>query len=88
MDEDPIRLRVTGEECERKLSAMADRFDGEFNRPIDPPLRWEMCGRLLIRGGGFRMKLDRPSRHLEVAGIFVIALSFALLVWLYLEAVR
>jgi len=34
------------------------------------------------------MKLSRPSRHLEVAGIFVIALSFALLVWLYLEAVR
>jgi hypothetical protein len=34
------------------------------------------------------MKLNRPSRHLEVAGIFVLALSFALLVWLYLEAVR
>jgi hypothetical protein len=34
------------------------------------------------------MKLNRPSRQLEVAGIFVIALSFAFLVWLYLEAIR
>jgi hypothetical protein len=31
-----------------------------------------------------------PDRtwYLEVAGVLVIALSFALLVWLYLEAVR
>jgi len=34
------------------------------------------------------MKLNRLSRHMEVAGIFVIALSFALMIWLYLESVR
>jgi hypothetical protein len=87
MDEHPIRLRVTSETCRRlvraindaetvaRLTDLAGRVRGQVER--DGPLLWR---RVLIVRLTRLLKLNRPSRYLEVAGIFVIALSFALMV--------
>ena len=82
------RLTDLSEECERKLSAMADRFMVSSNRPIDPASKVGNVRSFAHSRRRFSDEAERPSRYLEVAGIFVIALSFALMVWLYLETVR